>query len=117
MHNESITHSTLPLEQQVKRYVSSLARSVKALDRSMSRQKFFVENPKYKMMAMQFLFELHMSGENRLYLQHPPHEIEPLIRAELEKESLDGAAIMTSYLLNAAAELRLRLIQAQNKSP
>ncbi len=116
LHNESITRSTLTLEQQVKRYVSSLVRGLKALDRSISRQKFFVENPKYKMMAIQFFLELHMSGEHQLYLQHPPHEIEPLIRAELEKESLDGAAIVTSYLLNVAAELRLRLIRAQNKS-
>ena len=115
VHDESITHSLLPIDRQIKRYVSSLVRGVKALDRSMSRQKFFVEYPQYRLAAMQFLFELHMGGESSLYNRCPPHVIEPLFRAELAKESLDGADVVMSYLLNLANELRLRLIQAQKK--
>ena len=115
VHEESITNSKLPLEQQVKRYVPSLVRGIKALERSLERQQFFINNPQYKLPVVQFLSDLHMIGEMSLYQNHSPFEIEPLIRAEFAAEPSDGSEIVMSYLLQTVNLLNARLMQAQDQ--
>ena len=109
----SITHSTLTPEQQIKRFVPSLARGIKALDKFLSRLQFFKMHPELKMMAINFLNELHMGGEVALYSKIPPHLLEPLVRREFAKESGEGAEIIMSHLFGLVNVMRLQLIQSQ----
>ena len=109
----SVTHSTLDVEQQIKRYVPSLIRGVKALDNFLGKQKFFVENPALKFMAVNFLIELHLGGEQGVYAKLPPHLLEPLIRREFAKEIGRGDEVTASYLFNLVNVMRMQLIQSQ----
>ena len=109
----SITHSNLTPEQQIKRFVPSLARGIKALDKFLGRLPFFKMHPELKMMAINFLNELHMGGEVALYAQIPSHLLEPYIRREFANETGEGSEIIMSHLFGLVNVMRLQLIQAQ----
>ena len=109
----SITHSTLTVEQQVKRFVSSFARGIKELDKFIDRLPFFKEHPELKMLAINFLMELHMSGEVAVYSSFPAFILEPLVRKEFANESEEGAEIIMTHLFSFINIMRLQLIQAQ----
>ena len=109
----SITHSTLTPEQQVKRFVPSLARGIKALDNFLSRLPFFKQHPELKMMSINFLNELHFGGEVGVYAKMPPHLLEPLVRQEFAKENGAGSEIITAHFFGLANVMRLQLLQSQ----
>ena len=110
---ESVTHSILNVEQQIKRFVSSLSRGVKALDKFLGKQKVFIERPEFKTMAINFLIELHMLGEARVYAQFPPHVLEPLLKREFAKEVNNDDEILMTHLFSLVNVMRLQLIQSQ----
>ena len=110
---ESVTHSALNVEQQLKRFVSSLSRGVKALDKFLSKQKFFIEHPEFKMMSIHFLIELHMLGESRVYSQFPPHMLEPLLKKEFANEAGCDDEILMTHLFSLLNVMRLQLMQSQ----
>ena len=109
----SITHSNLTPEQQIKRFVPSLARGIKALDKFLRRLPFFKQHPEFKMMALNFLTELHLGGEVAVYAKIPPYILEPLVRKEFANETGEDAEVLMSYLFGLFNVMQVQLLQSR----
>ena len=109
-HNpNSITRKMVSIEASLHALTHLMIEGSKVLDDFMSGFEFFVKNPNYRQLPIDYIIQQHLIWTQRFYDKYSPAQLEGLVRKELGKYCGDFVPFF-SYLYSAIHSYRQRLI-------
>ena len=109
-HNpNSITRKMVSIEQSMHALTHLMIEGAKIMDDFMSQYEFFVNNPAYRQLPIDYIIQQHLIWTQRFYDKYTPVQLEGLVRKELSKYCGDFVPFF-SYIYSAVHNYRQRLI-------
>ena len=113
----SATRQDLSIDEQIHKYLDTIAVGTKMLDNFMGNIVFFNENPQLKFMVVDFFINYHLNTYiDKLYLQNSIYDVDLYTKKEfLNDDNFNNNSTLLSYFFNLSNVYRLQFIQAQRK--
>lgn len=109
-HNpNSITRKMVSIEASLHALTHLMIEGSKVLDDFMKDYEFFVKNPNYRQLPIDYIIQQHLIWTQRFYDKYTPVQLEVLVRKELSKYCGDFVPFF-SYIYSAIHSYRQRLI-------
>lgn len=110
--HDSLSHGGRhPLE-----VASNLIEAIKVMDRFMGEMKFFIDNPKYRYMAIDYFVQSRVNIiSHGLYTRTPPYEVDEYLRRRIFNVNPNENIPLIAYLFSNANVCRLKIEQQQNE--
>ena len=109
-HNpNSITRKMVSIESSLHALTHLMIEGSKVLDDFMKQFEFFVKNPGYRQLPIDYIIQQHLIWTQRFYDKYTPVQLEGLVRKELSKYCGDFVPFF-SYIYSAIHSYRQRLI-------
>ena len=96
--SNSLSHRQQNIPKYIHKHITTLIASFDYVDKFLSKQQFFQQNPELKYQALDVLMREFTNNLLPIYLQIPAYVIENFIRAEFEHSNAPFA--LTAYLCN-----------------
>lgn len=110
-HNpNSITRKMVSIEQSMHALTHLMIEGTKVMDDFMNGIEFFVKNPQFRQLPIDYIVQQHLIWTQRFYDKYSTAQLEPLVRKELSSYCGDHAAFF-AYIYNTVHIYRQRLIQ------
>ena len=113
----SATRQELSIDEQIHKYLDTVAVGTKKLDNFMGNIVFFNENPQLKFMIVDFFINYHLNTYiDKLYLQNSIYDVDLYTKKEFRDNSnFNNNSTLLSYFFNLSNIYRLQFIQSQRK--
>lgn len=111
---DSFSNDRTSTNKIIHNWVSVMINGTKYLDKFMSEEKFFIDNPNYKYMVLDYFVQKHLSYTASVYAQVPAYEFYDEVKKEFAKNPNENVTLIT-HLYNVAEMYRLQLIQLQQR--
>ncbi len=113
IRQDSNSKETLPTDKLINRRAGDIFKSVGILDKFLNGLSEFANDPRSKYTIFEF-FTIHggIYALLQLYTKVPPHQLDGLIRRELEQ--IEDKTALTAFLFNRMNVFNVNLIQQQN---
>ena len=110
--NDSLSHGGRhPLE-----VATNLIEAVKVMDRFMSPMQFFIQNPKFRYMALDYFIQSRINIiSHGLYSRAQPYEVDDILRRRIFNVAPNENIPLIAYLFSNANVCRLRIEAQQNE--
>ena len=109
-HNpNSITRKMVSIEQSLHALTHLMIEGSKVMDDFMAQYEFFVKNPPYRQLPLDYIIQQHLIWTQRFYDKYTPAQLDALIRKELSKYCREFVPFF-AYLYGAIHNYRQRLI-------
>lgn len=109
-HNpDSITRKMVSIEHSMHALTHLMIEGSKIMDDFMSQNEFFVKNPAFRQLPIDYIIQQHLIWTQRFYDKYTPVQLEGLVRKELEKYCKDFVPFF-SYIYSTVHIYRQRLI-------
>lgn len=109
-HNpNSITRKMVSIEASLHALTHLMIEGSKVLDDFMKQYEFFIKNPNYRQLPIDYIIQQHLIWTQRFYDKYTPAQLEGLVRKELSKYCKDFVPFF-SYIYSAIHTYRQRLI-------
>ena len=109
-HNpDSITRKMVSIEHSMHALTHLMIEGSKIMDDFMSQNEFFVKNPAFRQLPIDYIIQQHLIWTQRFYDKYTPVQLEGLVRKELEKYCKDFVPFF-SYIYSTVHVYRQRLI-------
>jgi len=110
-HNpDSITRKMVSVEQSMHALTHLMIEGSKIMDDFMSRFAFFVKNPAYRQLPLDYIIQQHLIWTQRFYDKYTTVQLDGLVRKELKKYCGDFVPFF-AYLYGAIHNYRQRMIK------
>lgn len=114
-HNpDSITRKMVSIEQSLHALTHLMIEGSKIMDDFMSENEFFVKNPAYRQLPIDYIIQQHLIWTQRFYEKYTPVQLEGLIRKELDKYCKEFVPFF-SYIYSTVHVYRQRLINNEKE--
>ena len=110
----SASHKIDSIGKYVHKYLTFFIECTKILNDFMNKLEFFIQNPKYKHLVIQFFIQDNILAMNKIYISFPLSKIISILDEEIAKVPNDDI-MFTTYLFNLFNIYRLQFEQAQQK--
>ncbi len=109
-HNpNSITRKMVSIEQSMHALTHLMIEGTKVMDDFMNGIEFFVKNPQFRQLPIDYIVQQHLIWTQRFYDKYSTVQLEPLVRKELSKYCGEHTAFF-AYIYNTVHVYRQRLI-------
>ena len=109
-HNpNSITRKMVSIEASLHALTHLMIEGSKVLDDFMKDYEFFVKNPNYRQLPIDYIIQQHLIWTQRFYDKYTPAQLDALVRKELSKYCGDFVPFF-AYIYSAIHSYRQRLI-------
>ena len=109
-HNpNSITRKMVSIEASLHALTHLMIEGSKVLDDFMQQYEFFVKNPNYRQLPIDYIIQQHLIWTQRFYDKYTPAQLDVLVRKELSKYCGDFVPFF-AYIYSAIHTYRQRLI-------
>ena len=109
-HNpNSITRKMVSIEASLHALTHLMIEGSKVLDDFMKDYEFFVKNPNYRQLPIDYIIQQHLIWTQRFYDKYTPAQLDVLVRKELNKYCGDFVPFF-AYIYSAIHTYRQRLI-------
>ena len=109
-HNpNSITRKMVSIEQSLHALTHLMIEGSKVMDDFMSQYEFFVKNPAYRQLPIDYIIQQHLIWTQRFYDKYTPAQLDGLVRKELSTYCGDFVPFF-AYIYGAIHNYRQRLI-------
>ncbi len=110
-HNpNSITRKMVSIEESLHALTHLMIEGSKVLDDFMSGIDFFVKNPNYRQLSIDYIVQQHLIWTQRFYEKYTPAQLDGIVRKELQKYCGDFTPFF-AYIYGAIHSYRKRLIE------
>lgn len=114
-HNpNSITRKMVSIEQSLHALTHLMIEGTKVMDDFMSGIEFFVKNPQFRQLPIDYIVQQHLIWTQRFYEKYSTVQLDPLSRKEMSKYCGEHAAFF-AYLYNTVHIYRQRLINNEKQ--
>ncbi|MBQ7453890.1 MAG: glycosyltransferase family 2 protein [Selenomonadaceae bacterium] len=109
-HNpNSITRKMVSIEASLHALTHLMIEGAKVMDDFMAQFEFFVKNPAYRQLPLDYIIQQHLIWTQRFYDKYTPVQLDALVRKELYKYCKDFVPFF-AYIYGAIHTYRQRLI-------
>ena len=109
-HNpNSITRKMVSIEESLHALTHLMIEGSKVLDDFMNGIEFFVKNPNFRQLPIDYIIQQHLIWTQRFYDKYTPAQLDGVVRKELKKYCGDFVPFF-AYLYGAIHSYRQRLI-------
>ncbi len=109
-HNpDSITRKMVSIDESLHALTHLMIEGSKILDDFMSGFEFFVKNPNYRQLPIDYIVQQHLIWTQRFYDKYTPAQLDAVVRKELKKYCGDFTPFF-AYMYGAIHSYRQRLI-------
>ena len=109
-HNpNSITRKMVSIEESIHALTHLMIEGSKILDDFMSQFEFFLKNPNYRQLPIDYIVQQHLIWTQRFYDKYTPAQLDFVVRRECQKYCGDFTPFF-AYLYGAIHSYRQRLI-------
>ena len=110
-HNPgSITRRMVSIEESLHALTHLMIEGSKILDDFMSGFEFFVKNPNYRQLPIDYIVQQHLIWTQRFYEKYTPAQLDAAVRKELKKYCGDFTPFF-AYIYGAIHSYRQRLLK------
>ena len=110
-HNpNSITRKMVSIEASLHALTHLMIEGAKVMDDFMSQFEFFVKNPGYRQLPLDYIIQQHLIWTQRFYDKYTPVQLDALVRKELSKYCREFVPFF-AYIYGAIHTYRQRLIK------
>ncbi len=110
-HNPgSITRRMVSIEESLHALTHLMIEGSKILDDFMSGFEFFVKNPNYRQLPIDYIIQQHLIWTQRFYEKYTPAQLDAAVRKELKKYCGDFTPFF-AYIYGAIHSYRQRLLK------
>ena len=114
-HNpNSITRKMVSIEQSMHALTHLMIEGTKIMDDFMSGIEFFVKNPQFRQLPIDYIVQQHLIWTQRFYDKYSTVQLDPLSRKEMSKYCGEHTAFF-AYLYNTVHVYRQRLINNEKQ--
>ena len=94
----------------------NLIEAIKVMDRFMGEMKFFIQNPKYRYMAIDYFVQSRVNIiSHGLYTRQQPYEVDDYLRHRVFNVNPNENIPLMTYLFSNANVCRLKIEEQQNE--
>ena len=111
---DSFSNDRTSVEKIIHNWVRVMIDGTKILNKFMSDMNFFVENPEFKYMVLDYFIQKHLSYTVSVYAQVPCYKFYDIVEKEFAINPTDNVTL-TTYLYNIAEMYRLNLMAKNNQ--
>ncbi len=111
---DSITRKQVTVEESINALDQLMIEGTKAMDDFMSKIPFFVENPQFRQLPIDYIIQQHLIWTQRFYEKYSPAQLDGLIRQELKKYCGDYYAFF-AYMYSAVHLYRMRIVNFEKQ--
>ena len=109
-HNpNSITRKMVSIEESLHALTHLMIEGSKILDDFMNGFDFFIKNPNYRQLPIDYIIQQHLIWTQRFYEKYTPAQLDGIVRKELKKYCGDFTPFF-AYIYGAIHSYRQRLI-------
>ncbi|MBR4151652.1 MAG: glycosyltransferase family 2 protein [Selenomonadaceae bacterium] len=109
-HNpNSITRKMVSIEESLHALTHLMIEGSKILDDFMNGFEFFVKNPNYRQLPIDYIIQQHLIWTQRFYEKYTPAQLDAVVRKELKKYCGDFTPFF-AYIYGAIHSYRKRLV-------
>ena len=110
-HNpDSITRKMVSIEDSLHALTHLMIEGTKILDDFMNGIEFFVKNPSYRQLPIDYIIQQHLVWTQRFYDKYTPAQLDAVVRKELKKYCGDFTPFF-AYMYGAIHSYRQRLLK------
>jgi len=110
-HNpNSITRKMVSIEESLHALTHLMIEGSKVLDDFMSGFEFFIKNPNYRQLPIDYIIQQHLIWTQRFYDKYTPAQLDGVVRKELKKYCGDFTPFF-AYVYGAIHSYRQRLMK------
>ena len=110
-HNpNSITRKMVSIEASLHALTHLMIEGAKVMDDFMSQFEFFVKNPGFRQLPLDYIIQQHLIWTQRFYDKYTPVQLDALVRKELSKYCKEFVPFF-AYIYGAIHTYRQRLIK------
>ena len=114
-HNpDSITRKMVSIEQSMHALTHLMIEGSKIMDDFMGSNEFFVKNPQFRQLPIDYIVQQHLIWTQRFYDKYTPVQLEGLVRKELDKYCKEFVPFF-AYIYSTVHVYRQRLINNEKE--
>ena len=114
-HNpNSITRKIVSIEESLHSLTHLMIEGSKIMDDFMGENPFFVQNPNYRQLPIDYIIQQHLIWTQRFYEKFTPAQLDELVRKELRPYCGEHSAFF-AYMYSAVHSYRQRIMDMDKK--